>query len=161
MKFQLKKRGSGEAIITFVRDNGTSTSGQLGQAGFGAVHDLTHYVVETTLRTRAGFFGLLADGWDIAEFARRGAAQEIPDAAIAVECVVGQLSNLVFNGRPLSAEEFNWLVAEALRGVRPHGTVPALDEATLRAMTTQLTALVQQWRELPPGGTLELPVELA
>lgn len=160
MKLLLKKRGSGEAIITFVRDDDTSTSGQLGQAGFGAVHDLTHYVVETRLRTRAGFYGLLADGWDISSFERRGAAREIPDAAIAIECVVGQLSNIAFNGRMPSAEEFNWLVAEALRGVRPHGVAPTVDDATLSAMFEQLTTLTRRWRELAPGGTIELPVEL-
>lgn len=161
MKFLLKKRGSGEAIVTFVRDDGTSTSGQLGQAGFGAVHDLTHYVVETMLRTRAGFFGLLAGGWDIADFERRGAARQIPDDAIAIECVVGQLTNCAFNGTEPTAAEFNWLVTEALRGVRPHGTAPTVDEATLGEMVAQLTALTRRWRELSPGGTMELPVELA
>lgn len=160
MKFQLKKRGGGEAIITLVRDDGTSTSGQLGQAGFGAVHDLTHYVVETTLPSRAGFFGLLADGWNIADFERKGAAHHIPDAAIAVECLVGQLSNIVFNGRALAAEEFNWLVAEALRGVRPNATAPTVDEAALSDMVAQLTALTRRWRELSPGGAIELPLDL-
>lgn len=160
MKFRLKKRGSGEAIVTFIRDDDTSTSGQLGQAGFGAVHDLTHYVVETTLRTRDGFFGLLAAGWDIADFERKGAAREIPSTAIAVECLVGQLSNIVFNGRQLPAEEFNWLAAEALRGVRPEATAPTVGDGTLNQMIAQLAALARRWRELPLGGIMELPVEL-
>ena len=159
MKLQLKKRGSGEAIITFVREDGSSTSGQLGQAAFGSVHDLAHYVVETTLRTRAGFYGLLADGWDIPEFERKGSARDIPDAAVAIECVVGHLSNIAFNGRVPPAEEFNWLVAESLRGVRPHGALPVVDDATLHAMVDQLTTLARRWRELPPGGAIELAMD--
>lgn len=157
MKLQLKKRGSGEAIVTFVRDDGSNTSGQLGQAGFGATHDLAHYVVETTLRTREGFYGLLASGWDIADFERRGAAGEISDAAIAIECVIGALTNCLFNAATPTAEEFNWLVAAALRGVRPASRSPEFDDATLHAMLAELRVLVQRWRELPPGDTLELP----
>lgn len=160
MQLQLKKRGSGEAIITFVRDDGSSTSGQLGEAAFGATHDLAHFVVETTLRTRAGFYGLLADGWDISDFERKGAAREIPDAAIAIECVIGQLTNYVFQGTAPAADEFNWLVAEALRAVRPAATAPMFDDATLHTMTAQVRALTLRWRELPPGGTLDLPVVL-
>lgn len=160
MRLHLKKRGSGEAVVTFVRADGSSTSGQLGAAAFGATHDLAHFVVETTLHTRAGFYGLLASGWDIADFERRGAAREIPDDAIALECAIGQLTNFIFNGTEPAAAEFNWLVAEALRAVRPAGRAPVFDDATLRAMSEQLRALVKRWRELPPGDTLELAVEL-
>jgi hypothetical protein len=160
-RIELKKRGSGEAVVTFVRDDGTSTSGRLGEAGFGATHDLAHYVVETTLRTEAGFYGLLAGGRAIPDFERKGAAREISDDAIAVECIVGQLTNFIFNSAEPAAGEFNWLVAEALRGVRPQGRAPGIDDATLRAMTAQLRDLVRCWHELPPGGTLELPWPIA
>ena len=34
----------------------------------GVLHDLIHYVVETTLGYREAFFGLLAAGWDIQDF---------------------------------------------------------------------------------------------
>lgn len=160
MRLHLKKRGRGEAIITFVRADGSSTSGQLGAAAFGATHDLAHYVVETTLRTHSGFYGLLASGWDIPDFERKGAAREIPDNAIALECVIGQLTNYVFQGTEPAATEFNWLVTEALHAVRPAGHAPVFDDDTLRVMTAELRALVQRWHDLPRGGTLELAVAL-
>jgi hypothetical protein len=139
-----------------MRDDGTSTSGQLGPAGFGAAHDLAHYVVESAMKTQDGFYGLLAGGMDIADFARKGAAREISDAAIAVECAVGQFTELAPDARVLAAEELNWLIAEAVRGVRPKAAPPSFDEPTLAAMRARHRELLRRWRDLPPGGTLEL-----
>ena len=106
MKLKIKKRDNGDAVMTFVRDDGSATSGRLGAGGFGAVHDLTHYVVESTLGLRAGFFGLLAQGWNIPDFEVRSAARQLPDESIVAECIVGQLTNAVIGGHAPSADEF-------------------------------------------------------
>ena len=156
VKLKIKKRGDGDAVVTFVRDNGSATSGRLGSGGFGAVHDLTHYAVETTLGLRQGFYGLLAQGWDIPDFEVKGAARQLPDEALVAECVVGQLSNVIFAGAEPRAEEFNWLVKSAVAGVRPGASAPSISEDTLRQMKQTLNALLTRWRTLPPGETLEL-----
>ena len=156
MQLQLKKKAGGEPVITFVRDDGSGTSGRLGTGGFGAVHDLTHFVVETTLGLRQGFYGLLADGWDIPDFAAKGHAARLPDEAIVVECIVGQLTNAIFAGNVPAADEFNWLVAEAVRAVRPRAAAPAVSAAVLAAMRQQVDAHLAAWRALPVGQTLTL-----
>lgn len=156
MKLKIKKQDDGSGVLIFVRADGSATSGRLGSGGFGAVHDLTHYAVETTLGLRQGFYGLLAQGWDIPGFAVKGAAHQLPDEALVTECIVGQLTNVVFAAREVAAEEFNWLVRSAVDGVRPGAAVPPINAEILRQMRHTLDALLARWRSLPPGETLEL-----
>lgn len=156
MLLRLKKKADGQAVLTVVRADGSATSGRLGTGGFGAVHDLAHYVVETTLQLKSGFYGLLAQGWNIPDFEIKGTSNRLPDEAIVTECIVGQLTNAVFGQQAPTHENFQWLVAESVQGVRPGAAVPAVDADTLRQMGTRLNALVARWRALPPDGTLEL-----
>ena len=161
MKVKLKKRAGGDAAVTFARADGSATSGRLGSGGFGAVHDLTHCAVETTLGLRQGFYGLLAQGWSIPDFEVKGAAKQLPDEALVTECIVGQLSNAVSAGREPLAEEFNWLVRSVVDGVSPGGAVPAISAESLHRLWRTLDALLARWRALPPGETLELDFPIA
>jgi hypothetical protein len=157
VKLGLKKAKDGRPTVTFVRADGTSTTGRLGAGDFGPVHDLTHYAVETTLQLRQGFYGLLAAGWNIPDFEVKGTGARLPDEAIAAECIVGQLSNIVFGGQKITLADFNWLVTEAARAQRPGAIVPAIDDVSFRTMRERLAALLARWHALPPGETLELP----
>lgn len=159
MKVKIKKQDDGSGLLIFVRAGGSATSGRLGSGGFGAVHDLTHYAVETALGLRQGFYGLLARGWAIPGFAEKGAAHRLPDEALVTECIVGQLTNVVFAAREVAAEEFNWLVRSAVDGVRPGAAGPVINVEILRQMRHTLDALLARWRSLPPGGTPELEYE--
>ncbi len=156
MKVGLKKAKDGRPTVTFVRDDGSSTSGRLGSGDFGPVHDLTHYAVETTLGLRQGFYGLLAAGWNIPDFEAKGTAARLPDEAIVAECIVGQLTNAVFGGQPVTTANFNWLVREAVIAQRPAAAIPALDDAVFRTMREKLATLLDRWRALPPGNALTL-----
>lgn len=157
MKLCLKKAKDGRPTVTFVRADGSSTTGRLGSGDFGPVHDLTHYAVETTLGLSGGFYGLLASGRNLPDFEVKGTGPRLADEAIVAECIVGQLTNVVFGGQAVATADFNWLVGEAVRAVRPAAAVPALDDVTFRTLRERLSALLDRWRALPPGETLELP----
>jgi hypothetical protein len=156
VKIRLKKTGDGRPVVTAVRADGSTTSGRLGAGDFGAVHDLAHFAVETALGLRSGFYGLLAQGWAISDFAAKGAAARLPDEAIVAECLVGQITNGVFGGPAMSAADFFWHVRAAVAALRPNATVPELDEAGFRALRASLDALLARWHALPPGATLGL-----
>lgn len=156
MRVEIRKSATGDARLTVTRADGTWTAGRLGQGGFGAVHDLAHFVVETTLGRRDGFYGLLEQGRNISDFEQPGAAREIPDEAVAVECIVGQLTNLVLTGPPVDLAGFNWLVAAAVRGTRPNAKIPRIDESSFSEMQRSLKEKVEVWRALKPGGVLAL-----
>ena len=145
MKIRIKKKGDGSA-----------TSGRLGPGGFGAIHDLAHYVVESGLSLRHGFFGLLEQGWAVSDFTAKGAAARLPDESIVTECVVGLLTNAVLAGSRPDPADFAAMVHAAVAGVRPGAPTPSLAPAMIAAWWRRLDGLVRQWRRLPSGGALEL-----
>ena len=156
MKIRLKKKTADRPVVSVVRTDGSTTSGRLGANDFGAVHDLAHYVVESRLALANGFFGLLAQGWNIPDFEVRGASSRFPDEALVVECVVGQLTQVVFSAQPVTVAEFNWLVSQAVGAVRPAVSAPQFDAAEFDRLREEFVALVIRWRLLPAGETLEL-----
>ena len=160
LTLRLKKKTASAAVVTFARADGTTTSGRLGHGDFGAMHDLTHYVVESTLRLRLGFFGMVADGWNIPDFEIKHASRQWPDEALAAECIVGQLSDAIFGEHELDATDFNWMVTQAIAGVRPGAKFRAIRADELRAIKQRLDELLDRWRALPAGETLELEFSL-
>lgn len=56
-------------MLRCVRADGSATwqKQESRHAAFFALHDLTHFAVESTLGFQRGFFGLIAQGWEIEE----------------------------------------------------------------------------------------------
>src|SRR5690349_6673456 len=93
LRIQLEKRRDGAIIMRCIREDGSVTwqRGNNATARFFALHDLTHFAVETTLGFRRGFYGLLADGWDITDFGPPWPRGRIPSDAEPAEWIVGAL----------------------------------------------------------------------
>jgi len=123
------------------------------------VHDMTHFVVETTLRIPNAFYSLVADGWDITEFAVKGNAKRIPPEANLVEALVSRLQSELLPGHHFTAESYNDEVLAVLEGIgNPCRRLVTDDE--LNEMRLRLRELMAQWRALEPGESLELNFSL-
>ena len=158
LKIRLKRRADGSAAITCERADGTSTwqrqEGKIGQV-FPA-HDMTHYAVETTFGYTDGFFGLIADGWEISDFAKPWPRGPIPDEAQQVELLVGLLDMQ----RRMMAD---WNAEDLLEQGRLY-VASRSDRVALPSLTDEMLTKVQalraevfaQWNSIEPGGTLEL-----
>jgi hypothetical protein len=136
--------------LSCLRDDGSTT---WERARAGVLHDLIHYVVETTLGYREAFYGLLAAGWDIQEFGeidpRTGRKPAIPVEAGRTEGIVGLLQMDV-----LGVARFEEGVASLAEWNLPHLAPEILDR-----MRQDIHALHQQWEQVPPGGHIELLFE--
>lgn len=153
LTIQITKRSGKPALLECTRAGGSVTMAEVAP---GPAHDLAHYAVETTLGLKQGFFGLLAAGWDIADFDVAGAAKRlsIPPEAVAVEHVVNLLTMELLGG---AYESFEAELARALAaGRRPVEATFTLASGQVAAMRARLAELLGRWRALPPGGTLEL-----
>lgn len=88
---RIKKKSDGSAALSCIRADGTTTwqqqNGKLGR--FFPLHDLTHYAVESVLGFRNAFYGLVAAGWDLTDFASTGPRGRIPPEALCAEVIVG------------------------------------------------------------------------
>jgi hypothetical protein len=155
---QFTKRTDGGALLKCVRADGSATwQRQEGnRAAFFPLHDLAHYAVETELGFARGFYGLIAEGWEIADTTGKGARGPIPNEAIEVEYIVGSLGAERAGDDACTAQEFNQLAAAfaATRGLPKPRELTGEQLARLRPRINELGA---RWRDLPAGGTLELP----
>ena len=125
LRIEIEKRADGTGLLRCQRSDGslawqrqTATS----SAHF-ALHDLTHYAVETVLGYEAGFFGLIGNGWEIEDTQGKSPRGPLPAEALEVERLVGLFDTERASGMTWSAEAFNafsprLLTEEQLRCVR-------------------------------------------
>lgn len=153
---RIKKKTDGSAALSCVRADGSVTwqrqEGRLGQ--FFPLHDLTHYAVETVLGHRRGFYGLVADGWDLDDFGAPWPKGRLPADMDPSEGIVGLLDAERAQGARMDIAELSQLRS---RGPIATRALPALPtDAQLDAVRARRAELFAMWQALPPGETLEL-----
>ncbi len=155
MVIRFCKGDKGRDTLVCVRDDGTSTWSKLTDRFI--YHDLTHYVVETTLGFREAFYGLIAQGWDIETFTAvdpaTGQRPQLPTEAIQAESFVvlfqSQSWSSVSNAEILALLE---MACTANDTSTPHVAPEQID-----TMRQRLRNCRQRWEQIPAGGALELP----
>jgi hypothetical protein len=160
LRIQITKRRDGSGVLRCVRADGSFTwQKQERQAAFFALHDLTHFAVESTLGFRQGFYGLIEAGWDIEDTTGLGVRGPLPGEALEVEYFVGSLDAERASGSTWTADQFNEHAAihSAASGrIRPR-LLSGDDLARVRARRGEL---FRDWSAVQAGGILELRFEL-
>jgi len=145
LQIEIAKRPDGSGLLRCTRADGSVTwQTQAKHAAHFALHDLTHFAVETTLGYRRGFFGLISEGWNVEDTTGKGARGPIPNEASEVERIVGLFDSERASGTLWTAEEFNSSSPRALTADEIHG---------IRSLRAEL---FKRWREVPPGEILAL-----
>jgi hypothetical protein len=154
---QFTKRKDGGALLRCIRADGSATWQRQddNRAAFFPLHDLTHYAAETELGFGRGFYGLIADGWAIADTTGKSARGPLPDEAIEVEYIVGSLDAERAGESVCTAEEFNQ-IASVFAKTRGRPEPRRLTDAELTKVRSRIDELFRRWRALPKGATLEL-----
>ena len=149
LNVQIVKRADGGGVLRCMRADGSVTwqKQKTQHAAHFALHDLTHFAVESTLGYRRGFFGLIAEGWEIDDTTGKGARGRLPEQAIEVEHIVGMFDTERGSGVLITAEDFD---SHAPR---------RLTDAEVARVRTCRGELFSRWFALEPGGTMELRFE--
>jgi hypothetical protein len=157
LTLQFTRRKDGGALLRCIRADGSATWQRQddNRAAFFPWHDLTHYAVETKLRFGRGFYGLIADGWEIADTTGKGTRGPLPEEAIEVEYIVGALSAERAGDSACTAKEFNDLAA-AFAKTRGQSKPRLLTDTELTKVRSRIDELFTRWSALPSGATLEL-----
>jgi len=140
LSVRIKKNKDGSASLACVRRDGSSTWQR--QEGDD------------------GFYGLIASGWEISDFAMPWPRGPIPAEARQVEVLVGALDLDRMTGQRRSLVEFNEQVR--FSAARDPEKVVAPRELTaeeLARIRERLSELFAQWAAVEPGSTLELPFD--
>ena len=162
MRVELSRRADGGTTLRCTRSDGSVTwQNQPGRhAPFFALHDLTHFAVESQLGLSRAFYGLIASGWDIADTTGKGTRGPLPLDAIVAEHLVGALDQERASGSCWPASDFNDIVA---RVAEERGSDPRLrlTDVQLTAIRDRVADLSARWARLPPDGTMSLEFEPA
>ena len=154
---RITKHADGDVVLRCDRADGTSTwQRQQGRnAGFFALHDLTHYAVESVLGCHLGFFGLIAAGWDIADTEGRSRRGPLPVETVAVEHMVGFLD--VERARRAVSSADEWMEQATLAGIDLRCvTGRRITDDELHAIRARRGELFARWAMLEAGGYLDL-----
>lgn len=157
LTLRLKKSHDGNlASFALHRSDGTVTVQRNGNPFF-PVHDLTHFAVESVLGHRRGFYGLVNEGWNFADFGTPWPRGPLPEDIDPSELIVGLLDLERATGVRWTVEELNEKVREvyAQRIHRPPPPPDATQEQ-LDAIHVMVRSLIDRWRATLPGETLEL-----
>jgi hypothetical protein len=150
VRVQITKKTDGSGVLRCVRADGSATWQKQTDrhAAYFSLHDLTHFAVETELGYRSGFFGLIAEGWEIEDTTGKGARGPLPPEAGEVEMLVGVFSAERAGGAIWTVDEFN--ECAAMSGVRK------LSADEIARVKKKRSQLFQQWAAVEPGAALEL-----
>jgi len=147
----------GRPVMSITRRDGTVAWQK--QDGFFPLHDLTHFAVETVLGIREGFLGMMADGWELADFGTpwpRGPMPNPRDALLA-EASVGAFGLFAQSSGDdaEAAAALNAHLADycARHGHDPPRAITADEFARIRRMREELH---QRWLALAPREAMEL-----
>ena len=153
MRVQFTKKADGSGVLCCVRSDGSVTWQKQTDrhAAYFSLHDLTHFAVEIALGLRRGFFGLIAEGWDIEDTTGKGARGPLPPEAGEAEMIVGLFSAERASGVIWTVDEFH--ESAAMVGTRKL----TFDEIV--RVKKKRSELFQQWSAVEPGATLELQFE--
>ncbi len=145
LQIEIAKQPDGAGVLRCTRRDGSVTwQKQTKHAAHFSVHDLTHLAVETVLRYRRGFFGLIAEGWDVDDTTGKGSRGVLPAEAMEVERIVGLFDSERASNVSWRVEEFNRFSPRVLTDTEIQ------DVRALRSV------LFHQWSSIAPGQKLAL-----
>ncbi len=165
LTIRIKHHADGAASLSCTRADGSVTwqrqNGRLGTVF--PPHDLTHLAIETVLGYRRAFYGLIADGWELDDFAAPWPRGPVPTEALEVELIVGFFDAERRSMSRWDADEFNEHGATFVAASKHAGRLPApiLTQAQIDAVRQQRDELFARWNAVPPGETLELTFDRA
>jgi hypothetical protein len=157
LTIRMKKGAEGRTTLSCTRRDGTTTwqRQEGGQAAFFPRHDLTHFAVESTLGHKRGFYGLVAEGWDLSDFGTPWPRGKLPPEGNLTEMIVGFFDQERSSGVIGLSEDLNELIAQFCRETRLAAPL-ALEDSDLWAVRAKRGELFTKWDAVKPGDTLEL-----
>jgi hypothetical protein len=156
LTIRIKKGKNGPHSLVCTRVDGSMTM-QHQRQDFFPMHDLIHYAVESVLGYRRGFFGLVAEGWDLSDFGTPWPRGPLPPDMDPAELIVGMLGLELGSDKAASAEEVNARVAHWHAEHAPDQAKPErVSDNQLTGVRDLIAKLHGEWRELNPGEAIDL-----
>jgi hypothetical protein len=153
---RIKKGTDGRTTLSCVRPDGTITwqRQEGGQAAFFPRHDLTHAAVESVFGFRKGFYGLVADGWDLTDFGSPWPRGHLPAEANLSERAVAFFDRERGSGVMGEVNELNQDLEAYCRDNEL--VAPTYTEEDVMRVRQKRGELFSKWDGVKPGETFEV-----
>lgn len=158
MKIQFKKYHNKPSVLTCIRTDGSKTWVKM-YSGIEA-HDLGHYAVETILKFKNAFYGMVAKGSSIEDFElpRDRRPEEVLPQNLDPEALISEhLVNLLMTKAQIKDNSFD--ITENLKLILKENGLSFPDNLTHGAMQKiwiLFQDLNEEWKQMPDGETMEL-----
>ena len=156
MEISFTKKGVNTQIISCRRMDGTITWMHIDS--FFIIHDICHYAVESALKFKNAFYGMLASGIAIADFEmpKEKRTFHLTEEAIYTEQIVNLLT-IEYSQRPM--ENFLDTLNEICHKMAIPLALTVLDQTKLLQIRLSVELLMKRWDLLPEGETITLIFE--
>lgn len=153
MQITFIKKEKDKHVLICKRKDGTST--WINADEFFLQHDLLHYAVETAMKFKSAFYGMIAQGISITDFDLPADKRNInfSDEALLTEHIVNLVMIETKDGR---FENFNGTLKESLPANKKTLSAALLSDDQLNLIHTTYDMLLQQWKKLKENETIIL-----
>jgi hypothetical protein len=159
LTIHIRKQPDDTGVLRCIRADGSIAWQKQERHGrFFAQHDMTHYAVESTLVTSDGFYGLIAQGWEMEETTGETTKGPLPEEAIEVEQFVSLFDAERASQAAMPAGEFNQFAA-MIASQSGRKAPRKLTDSQLQTIRSAYAELSTRWKALAPGQTLEIMFE--
>jgi hypothetical protein len=155
MEISFVKKKEGKHIISCRRKGGTETWTHI--TPFFVLHDLCHYAVETNLKMKSAFYGMLAAGTSISDFElpKEQRPFELTDEALLAEHLVNLLTIEHSQGK---LNNFTEMFSASYK--RPgEDFLSMLKHGKLEEIRKDFQQLADRWNALEEESVLKLDFE--
>jgi len=140
MKIELKKINVSNHELKIVRSDKTSEKTVLDTKTY-LLHDICHFYVEKELKTFDGFWGMLAQGYQIEQLF--GKTNQLTEKLRIIECIVGGTQS-VYSKHMDESGFWNYIKAVDFN---------LSDNEFLVKVIPRINEFMDQWKYLPVGKT--------
>ena len=155
MKIRIVNKGNRNQLICKRHDETTEMANLGPDLPF---HDIAHFVVEQQLNLQQGFYGNINSGYTVLQLSDKEIIKTLPVESAVSEIVTRALQSLsagacsISQFKDLITEEFSiWSISYPI----------TLNEEEIRQLLTTYQNLVDQWKQLKEGGSLDLEFDIA
>lgn len=154
MKLILTHKGNRNQLTCYRKDSSTTTTNINSTTPY---HDLAHFVVESELKLKSGFYGNIENGYSIEELSRKEIIQILPQESMVAEIITRALQSLWSGACDL--EQFIPLIKSELNTLNINYPLNITNE-TVESILSEYQKLIEHWNLVKEGESLELVFEI-
>lgn len=149
MKITIVKKDKRNKLVC-TRDDSSTTMEDLGPSY--PYHDIAHFVIESTLKIKRGFYGNILDGYSIQELSDKTVIKTLPPESTVSEILTRALQSL--HSGSYTFEQCMPLVHEEIKALNLDYIVNCSND-TLENMLRTYKNYIEKWNALAEGEKIE------